>query len=340
MNAKRFNILRGIIVLALLLSFVPTGSVLAAAPDVVGLYKVTIQPQPDGTLQMRYEFTNYCATTDFPSADFYVGMPNSHFSITAAGGDLSGDTGWVTRFSQSGVKAYVNFRDTPRSGQCFNFWYEFHQERMAYLNGENVSFQYQPSWFDFATITRLEIWWKLPDQSLVQSLTPEPTKQEGWAIWTYDNMGVNAKTDMLNLLFTKAAFPNLAADTPDQSQSPTSGSPEGGFLLGLSCLTWIIIIIVIVLVVMLLAWVIEEGGGGGGYSGGGGGWSSLGGGGSSHGSSGGGWGGSSGHSSGCAGCAGCACACVGGGRAGCAVKGFKLPRVILDKVLRALKRGE
>lgn len=341
MNTKRFNVVRWLIILALLLSVIPMGSVHAAAPDVIGQYKIAIQPQPDGTLSMRYEFNNYCVTTDFPSADFYVGMPNSHFTITAAGGDLSGDTGWVTGSSQSGVKAYVNFRDTPRAGQCFNFWYEFHQERIAYVSGENVSFQYQPSWFDFATITRLEIWWQLPDdQSLISSLTPEPTKQEGWAIWTYDNMGVNAKTDMLNLLFLKAAFPNLPTDTPDQSQSATSGSPEEGFL-GLSCLWWIIIIVVIILVVMFLAWMIEDGGGGGGgYSGGGGGWSSLGGGGGGSSSSGGGWGGSSGRSSGCAGCAGCACACAGGGRAGCSMKGFKLPRMILEEVLQALKQGD
>lgn len=315
---QRLNIFRFLVVLALLLSFVPTGNVLAAAPDTIGLYKVTIQPQPDGTWQMRYEFTNYCAVTDFPSADFYIGLPNTHFAITSAGGDLSGDTGWVTDSSQSGVKAYVNFRNTPKAGQCFNFWYEIHQEKMAYLDGDNVSFQYQPSWFDFATITRLEIWWKLPaDQSQIVSMMPEPVSmQDGWAVWIYDNMAQNAKTDMLNLLFTKTAFPNLPADVSTQPTTSSDGVSADSNFLGLSCLTWIIILVVVLLVIIVIAaWLNDDIGGGSGSSGGGGFFSSSGGGGhSSWGSLSGGSGGSSGHSSGCAGCAGCACACAGGGR--------------------------
>ena len=318
----RFSFFRILVALFLLLPFVPMGNVSAAAPDVIGLYKVSIQNQSDGSMSMRYEFTHYKATTDFPSADFYIGLPNPNFTIDAVGGDLSGDTGWVTGSHKDGFKAYINFRSVPKAGQDFEFWYEIHLSDMAHTSGDNVSFQYQPSWFDFATITRLEIWWKLPtDPSLVVSLTPEPaSKQDGWAVWTYDNMSVNAKTDMLNLLFTKTAFPNFVASTSSSQPSSTPGntSSTNGDFLGLSCLTWIIILFVILVVIVIIAALFGElggGGSGGGSGGGGGGFfgsSGVGGGGFS--SLGGGSGGSSGHSSGCAGCAGCACACAGGGR--------------------------
>lgn len=327
-------IMRWMIILVLLFSFIPTGSAMASAPDTIGHYRVSIEPQSDGTLNMRYEFWNYCAVTDFPSADFFIGLPNRSFTITGAGGDIGG-TNWVKGTRQDGVKAYVDFASLPKAGQCFNFWYEIHQEKMAYLDGDSVMFNYQPSWFDFATITKLEIRWKLPDDSSqVQSLKPEAAKQAGWAIWTYKNMNVDQKTDMLELFYLKTAFPDLPSDTPDRSEAPEE---ENAGFLGLSCWTWLIILVVLFFIIMLIAWWIEEGGGGGGYYGGGKGFfeyvaDALE-------SSGGGWGGSTGHSSGCAGCASCACACAGGGRAGCSVKGFKLPKKILDGVLRIVKTG-
>lgn len=326
MNAKLFKFVFAVL---LVISFLPTTTVSASAPDVVNEYKVTVTPQLDGTLNLRYDF-NYCAVTDFPSADFYIGMPNSHFTITAAGGEKGGDTGWVTGFRQSGVKAYVDFKEPPRANDCFTFYYEIHQEKMAYPvgdAGEEISFQYQPSWFDFATITRLEIRWQLPgDTTLIHSITPEPQREGDWAIWVYTSMAVNAKTDMLELVFAKAAFP----DFNEATASAESGTSES--FLGYPALFWIVIAVVVIIIItnaVILSWLEDDGG----YSGGGGGggsWTSLGGGGGrSSGGGGGGWGGSSGRSSSCACVSSCACACAGGGRAGCNAKGFRLPKALI-----------
>src|SRR3990170_4064505 len=119
MYAKPVRVFFVFILAALLLA--PTAVVLAADPDVIGEYSVTVSPQADGTLKMSYQFTNYCATTDFPSNSAFleVGVPNRHFTIT----DI-GPKDWVTGASpktSGGSWVHLDFIRLPKKGDCFNF---------------------------------------------------------------------------------------------------------------------------------------------------------------------------------------------------------------------------
>lgn len=333
-------VIRLVLVLLSVMLFVPVPVTVAAGPpDTINLYQVTVTPEQDGSLVMKYEF-DYLATTDFPqdSAFLEVGVPNKDFTLTEFGPKPFVKKAFTQTSGVSQVR--LEFDHLPRKGENFKLNFSIKQGSMAYALGDNVTFTFIPGWFSFAEIKLLRIVWKLPtDASLIGKLSPPPTKQsEGQAIWETTNLAPNAKFPV-TIYVAKKAFDSLKAieaplqPTPGNPPSSSSGSIQWGEIL-----FWaFVIVLVLIIVIALLAAI----GGGGGYSG------SIGGhtGGSSifgdvasgiadtvFGGGGGGFSGGGGGSSGCA----CACACAGGGRAGCSKRlGFDV-----SLFLKSLKRQE
>lgn len=326
-------------ILFLTILILPVGTALAdIPPDVIGEYIITVNPQPDGSLEMKYELNNYCPTTDFTNdiPYFEVGVPNTHFTlIDFVKNELVANA--EPRLS-GGSFVRITFTRLPRQGECFNAGFTIRQERMAYpLGEEDVSFQFTPGWFSYAIVKRLTVKWVLPEASLVRELDPTPTSQDGnLAIWQVENLKQNQKFTISKIIVAKSAYPDLRQQTV-QSTSDSGDMGAAGLILII-----IVIIIAVILIVLFWVWLTTDDYGGG-YSGGGGssrgstytggGWhgegstpsrsssrSSTSGGGRSSRSSG-GSGDFSGRGSSCAcvSCA-CACACAGGGRVGCSRK--------------------
>lgn len=328
-----------------LLSTVTAGAQIP--PDDIKSYVVTVEPQPDGALKMKYDF-NYCAVTDFPddTQHLWVGVPNSSFELLDYG-----PKDWVVSANSRGSASQVelNFAHLPKAGECFNLTFTILQRRMAYPTGGNVSFEFTPGWFDFARIDELKINWRLPDVKLIKLLDPVPTKQGGGvATWVQTNLAPNQKFTV-KVLVDKTAFGALAAE-PSPAAAPTGG---GGDVLGTIVIVFVVILVVVVVLALLAAWVKSDGDGGytyptsrrspsgDSYTGGGyiGGYHSSPP--SSHSSSssnssssrsGGGSGsfGSRGSSCACVSSCACACACASGGRVGCSEKGYDIS-CLLDK---------
>ncbi len=309
----------------------------ADQPDVIGRYAVHVMPQDDGTLMIEYRFSNYCATTDFPSDKPYlqVGVPNRNFDLVDWGPKSAPNSQtkvWVTSARPlQGVTSQVqlDFNKQPLAGECWDLYFTIKQAQMAYTQGSNeVSFQFTPGWFDFARIDTLAITWDLPDDlSLVHKTQPAPTNGQKQAIWTNTNMAPNDKFTV-TITYARSAFPNLAAGSlPSSPSNPAGSTGEADN----SWVIWVIVLIIIFLIVVLpmVRRVASDGGygsmpGGVFYEGGGG---SFGGGSSSRLGGGGGGFAGRGSSCACASCA-CACACAGGGRAGCARKGYDVSHLI------------
>lgn len=308
----------------------------ADQPDVIGQYAVHVTPQDDGTLVIEYRFSNYCATTDFPSDKPYlqVGVPNRNFDLVDWGPKSAPNNQtqvWVTSAdSLQGVTSQVqlNFSKQPLAGECWDLNFTIKQRQMAYAQGsDDVAFQFTPGWFDFAKISALTVTWDLPtDQSLVHKVDPEATRGQNRAVWTSTNLAPNQKFTV-TVAYAKSAFPNLtsASASPPSPPSSSAGQDYSIFL----CVLVLVVIILIVAVRGLRLWGGDGGYGGipgGAFYGGSGGGFVDSGRGSRSGGGGGGFAGR-GSSCACASCA-CACACAGGGRAGCTRKGFDVSRLI------------
>ena len=309
--------------------------VTAQQPDVIGQYTVHVTPQDDGTLVMDYRFSNYCATTDFPSDKPYlqVGVPNRNFDLVDWGPKSAPNSQtkvWVTSADPlQGVTSQVqlNFNKQPLAGECWDLNFTIRQRQMAYAQGsDEVGFQFTPGWFDFAKINALTVTWDLPaDQTLIHKTDPAPTSTPNQAVWSDTNLAPNDKFTV-TITYAKSAFPNLTAPSASAPSPPSSaaGEDNSAFLCGI-----VLLILFFIVMARFLSFWGSDGGYGGGLGGAflrgfGGGFS-----GSSSSRSGGGGGGFAGRGSSCA-CASCACACAcaGGGRAGCTRKGFDISLLI------------
>lgn len=320
--------LTALLVVALLFGAVPRLRA-QTPPDVIKEYTIAIESQSDGTLKMNYNFS-YCATTDFPSAQFDAGVPNSNFELLEAGpAEIVASAG---AYTSGGSWVRFQFTHVPKAGECFKFYFTILQHQMAYPADTGVSFVFTPGWFNFAKIDHLRISWRLPDDvSLVRGFDPAPSSQEAeFATWEASNLAPDQKFT-IKVMVDSTAFGELAqpASAPDQGQT------SGGIDLVFLCLVILVLVVVVVVILLVLNWLSD---GGGSYSGGSyiGGHSSSGSGrssgGSSSGRSGGGSGsfGGRGSSCACVSCA-CACACAGGTRVGCSERGFDISRLLKKK---------
>lgn len=343
MITKRLLILT--LVMSLILTIAPS-ALAQTPPDVIKEYVVSVEPQTDGALKMRYDFS-YCATTDFPANSGYleVGVPNSNFSLTDYG-----PKDWVTSAAAkngSTSQVHLDFAHVPKAGECFSFNFTILQQAMAYPSDTGVSFVFTPGWFDFAKIEKLSVRWQLPkDISQVKGFDPAPkTQGDGLAVWEAENLAPNQKFTV-KITVDKTVFPQLAVQ-PTQAPAASDGS-GGGFAIDPLLLCFVVILVVVVVFVIAWAAYSLDSGSGGSYSSGGyiGGYHSA----PRNDSpsprysppspsprydpppsrSGGGSGNFGGRGSSCA-CVSscvCACACAGGGRAGCARKGFDVSRLM------------
>jgi hypothetical protein len=220
----------------------PSARALAAGPpDEIGEYQVAVTPEADGTLLMHYNFSNYCARTDFPSDTQYleVGVPNGDFTIVDYG-----PKDWVTGAqarTSDGSWVRLNFARLPKTNDCFNAGFTIRQRAMAYAQGNDVSFQFTPGWFDFATIKKLTITWTLPgNAALVRSLEPQPaTTDDSQAVWRTGNLAPNQQYP-LSLLIGRAAYPRFTGSpsTTTRSESPIGVGGDSG---PLNVATWLVL---------------------------------------------------------------------------------------------------
>lgn len=309
-------------------------------PDIIHNYTIIIDPQPDGSLLMKYEF-NYEATTDFPSNIQYleIGVANSDFEIVSYN-----PHGFITgvKANKSGTsQVHLDFAKLPLKDDKFQFDFVIKQKNMLYkADDKNTSFKFVPGWFDFAEIKELKVIINLKSLTVTKTDPAPTTKDANQMVWLTKDMKSDEKAEAITFICSNESYPNLQKDTLSD-KDPNEG--------GLGIFVWILIIIVAIFIFIFVLTLILGSGdsyGGGGYSGGGrylGGFfggSSLGGGSSSSGRNSGGGGsfGGGGSSCACVSSCACACACAGGGRVGCSERGFEITNWLIKSQKQSKER--
>jgi hypothetical protein len=235
-------------IVLLLLFILPSSALAQGPPDVIHEYLVTIEPQLNGDLNMRYDF-DYCASTDFPANSAYldISMANRNFKILDYG-----PRDWVTDADENGGVAHLEFASLPKAGDCFKFWFTVNQQEMANPKGEEVSFQFWPGMFTFAETKHLVVAWKMPaDPTSILFKNTEPVETNGYMVWETSNLAPE-KSLTIELLYTKAAFPELKQAATASNNSSNNGDSQpanssgGGIKFSLlSCLCMIMVFLVI-----------------------------------------------------------------------------------------------
>ena len=324
--------------------------------DYINDYSVDIQPNTDdGSLNITVSLT-WTALESLPyGQELKIGIPNGSIREETALTDN------IERLEYDNSFMYVYLDRAYDDGETFTFAYSWVQEYMYTLDGNTVSYDYTPGWFDEAKIGKMTLLWRDPtgltgDFSDTSSASGDVTREDGLLAITDAGLDYG---ETMNVRVRYAGWPtvldqaysadNMPVDYVDYDDWYDEDEDTGMAALFLT-------LIITIFIVGAVVWILRELGDG--YAPGFGTryvfvnhlWypagpdgrprpgsvgmphkprprsssrSSFGGGSRGGGFSGGGFGGGGGHCACASSCAcACACACAGGGRAGCSAKNF------------------
>lgn len=341
MLTMRKILCRALLCLCLVLALAPVPAAYAQDLDRIESYDVDVTPDTqDGSLRIQVTL-EWTVLAEGPVSWVKIGVPNGSIREETALTDN------IDRLSFDNSYMYVYFDRDYNDGGTFRFSYSWVQEYMYALEGDTVSYDYTPGWFDEARVGQMTLTWHDP-------AGVDGAGSDGQTGGDH----VLAQTDLAHgqqMSFTVHydGWPTQLAQDGSRDSLPTDDDPsvnpgydpdyDGDSGFGIA---WIIILVVLFIVIRILSasdgyrggfgtryvfvnglwfpagpdgqpWPGAHGtrekpkpprsGGFGGGSRGGG-----------FGGSGFGGGGHCACASSCA-CA-CACACAGGGRAGCSAK--------------------
>ena len=157
---KRFSALVSALVLVLVLvlpSSVDTAE--AADLDYIRSYDVTVMPRAsDGSLYIQVHLV-WEVLDEGPVTWVQVGIPNGSIRSTEILSDNIDELNYDNSYMR------IDFDRGYDDGEIIDFSYAWEQEYMYTLDGEQVSYDYTPGWFDEAEIGSMSVLW-LNDPSL------------------------------------------------------------------------------------------------------------------------------------------------------------------------------
>ena len=322
--------------------------------DYINDYSVDIQPNTDdGSLNITVSLT-WTALESLPyGQELKIGIPNGSIREETALTDN------IERLEYDNSFMYVYLDRAYDDGETFTFAYSWVQEFMYTLDGNTVSYDYTPGWFDEAKIGEMTLIWNDPagvtgDFGGTSNAVGDVTVTDTGMVISARDMGHG---DTMNIVVQYADWPTALDQAYSADNVPADYN--GGYYddydsdYGYDDGSLVVLAVFVVIIFLVILWAGRNDG----YRGGFGTryvyvghlWSpagpdgrprpgsvgtphkpkpptnNRGGGGFGGGSRGGGFGGGGfgggGHCACASSCAcACACACAGGGRAGCSAK--------------------
>lgn len=314
--------LKNILIFALVLvCFVANVSltVNAVTPlDEIQDYTITVNMQPDGTMDIRYhvEWEVLDDAKEGALEWVKIGNPNKHVDQITA---LSDNIKSIKYVSDGGSYIRIDFDRAYYEGEIVTFDYTIHQSYMYVIEKDNhvCRYSFTPGWFEEIEVKNITIRWS--DDNVIESTAHK--QEDGYLIW-------NSSLGMGERLNASVKY-NLDAFTTNEDEQYTedSGSSDSGWSWGFII---ILVILGILLVVIIFAVFFDNDDydSHSGFRGGGRSTVFV-----SHHSS------CARSSCACVSCA-CACACAGGGRAGCSKKDFYKTNLKVEDIRKELNREE
>lgn len=321
--------------------------------DYINDYSVDVQPNTDdGSLNITVSLT-WTALESLPyGQELKIGIPNGSIREETALTDN------IERLEYDNSYMYVYLDRAYDEGETFTFAYSWVQEYMYTLDGDTVSYDYTPGWFDEAKIGKMTLLWRDPagltGDFSDTSASGDVAREDGLLAITDAGLDYG---ETMNVRVRYADWPTVLDQAYSADNVPADYN--GGYYddydddYGYGDGSLVVLAIFVVIIFLVIIWASRNDGYRGGFG--------------THyvfvnhlwypagpdgrprpGSvgtktrprpprSGGGGFGGGGHCACASSCAcACACACAGGGRAGCSAKNLygavKLSREVTEKL--------
>lgn len=148
MLTMRKILCRALLCLCLVLALAPVPAAYAQDLDRIESYDVDVTPDTqDGSLRIQVTL-EWTVLAEGPVSWVKIGVPNGSIREETALTDN------IDRLSFDNSYMYVYFDRDYNDGETFRFSYSWVQEYMYALEGDTVSYDYTPGWFDEARVER------------------------------------------------------------------------------------------------------------------------------------------------------------------------------------------
>lgn len=156
MLTMRKILCRALLCLCLVLALAPVPAAYAQDLDRIESYDVDVTPDTqDGSLRIQVTL-EWTVLAEGPVSWVKIGVPNGSIREETALTDN------IDRLSFDNSYMYVYFDRDYNDGETFRFSYSWVQEYMYALEGDTVSYDYTPGWFDEARVGQMTLTWHDP----------------------------------------------------------------------------------------------------------------------------------------------------------------------------------
>lgn len=278
--------------------------------DEIRDYTITVNMRPDGTMDIRYhlEWKVLNDSREGPLEWVKIGIPNKHVDGITALSDNIKDIKYYA--SDGGHYIRIDFDRAYYEGETVIFDYTIHQSYMYVIEKENniCRYSFTPGWFEEIVVKNITIKWS--SMNVIESTSQKI--EDGYLIWN-SSLGLGERMNA-------SVRYNLDVFTTNENEQYNENEDNfNGVLVA------VVVIIILVLLIVIAVCASDDYGSHGGFGGGRSYYYTR----------------SSCVRSSCAcvrsSCA-CACACAGGGRAGCSKKDFYNTNLRIEVIQDALEK--
>lgn len=132
----------------------------AQALDQIEEYRIIVEPQKDGTLNMTYhiEWTVLDSNTEGPLTWVEIGIPNSNVKARKIPNTIKG----ISIPSKVGNYVRIDFKKAYYAGETVSFDFSLEEVRMYQLQNSNnlLIYDFTPGWFDNIEVKNITVMWK------------------------------------------------------------------------------------------------------------------------------------------------------------------------------------
>lgn len=151
-------VLAGIVCVQIFLILFAVFGVSLSPKDIINSYEITVEPQPDGTLAMRYDITWTAVhpTEKLIWAD--IGMPNEFYTVDED--SLSDNILTCKPVSNEGfVVLRLFFKEAYYFGKKVDFSFSVHQKNMLCKDENGFFYEFVPGWFNSIPVEQYCVRW-------------------------------------------------------------------------------------------------------------------------------------------------------------------------------------
>ena len=143
-------------------------------------YTITIDPKPNGTLDMKYhlEWEVLNSKTEAPLEWIKIGIPNENVSNITA---ISNNIKKISYYQDNGDYIRIDFKQSYEQGSVIAIDFKFNQSHMYTLSSGNCNYQYISESFSDIYVKNLTIKWNADN---VSNYSPKAKASHGYYVWS------------------------------------------------------------------------------------------------------------------------------------------------------------